>query len=68
MPGKLRFFRWIGPFIVFNIFPNGVIEIQSMGTNKILKVNGYRLKPFIQNFENTNAEEIHLVEPNYKET
>ena len=57
MPGKLRS-RWIGPFVVLNIFPNGVIEIQSMGTNKIFKVNGHRLKPFIENFESTNVEEI----------
>ena len=67
MPGKLRS-RWIGPFVVLKIFPNGVIEIQSMGTNKIFKVNSHRLKPFIENFENTNVEEIQLVEPNYKET
>ena len=67
MPGKLRS-KWIGRFVVLNIFPHGVIEIQSMGTNKNFKVNGHRLKPFIENFENTNVEEIQLVEPNYKET
>ena len=67
MPGKLRS-RWIGPFFVLNIFPHGVIEIQSMETNKIFKVNGHRVKPFIENFESTTMEEIQLVDPIYKET
>ena len=67
LPGKLRS-RWIGPFVALNIFLNGVIEIQSIGTNEILKVSGHRLKPFINFFERTNVEEIQLVDPIYKET
>jgi dTDP-4-amino-4,6-dideoxygalactose transaminase len=35
--GKLRS-RWIGPFIVSNVFPYGEIEITSLETNKVLKV------------------------------
>jgi len=42
MPSKLRS-RWIGPFIVTNVFPFGVIEIQSDSTNKSFKVNSHRL-------------------------
>ncbi|KAJ9189287.1 hypothetical protein P3X46_000597 [Hevea brasiliensis] len=45
MPGKLRS-PWIGPFVVTNVFPYGAVEIQSLGTNKVFKVNGHELKPF----------------------
>jgi hypothetical protein len=66
MPGKLRS-RWIGPFVVVNIFPNGVIEIQSLETNKIFKVNGHRLKPYIDDFDGTNVKEMQLVSPIYQD-
>ena len=46
-PGKLRS-HWIGPFIVSNVFPYGAVEITSLETNKVLKVNGHRLKPFYE--------------------
>jgi hypothetical protein len=39
-PGKLRSY-WIGPFVVYNVFPYGAIEITSLETNKVLKVNGH---------------------------
>jgi len=42
-PGKLRS-RWIGPFVVSNVFPYGAVEITSLETNKVLKVNRYHLK------------------------
>ena len=66
MPGKLRS-RWIGPFVVVNIFPNGVIEIQSLETNKIFKVNGHRLKPYIDDFDGTNMKVMQLVGPIYQD-
>ena len=44
-PGKLRY-RWIGPFVATNVFPHGAVEIQSLATSKVVKVNGHRLKPF----------------------
>jgi hypothetical protein len=47
-PGKLRS-RWIGPFIVTSIHHHGAIEIRSLATDKILKVNGHRLKHYIGN-------------------
>lgn len=31
-PGKLRS-RWIGPFVVTNVFPHGAVEIQSLATS-----------------------------------
>jgi hypothetical protein len=46
-PEKLRF-RWIGPFVVSNVFHYGAVEITSLETNIVLKVNGHRLKPFYE--------------------
>jgi hypothetical protein len=37
---------WIGPFVVSNVFPYSAVEITSLETYKVLKVNGHRLKPF----------------------
>ena len=48
MSGKLRS-KWIGPFVVINVFPYGSIEIKSESTDKSFKVNGHRLKPFFTN-------------------
>ena len=44
-PGKLRS-RWLGPFEVTHVHPHGAVEIRSLDTNKIFKVNGHRLKHF----------------------
>ena len=48
-PGKLRS-RWIGPFVITNVFPYGAVNIKSLETNKEFKVNGHRLKPFYEGF------------------
>ena len=40
-PGKLCS-HWIGPVIVSNVFSYGAVEIASLETNKVLKVNGHR--------------------------
>ena len=45
MSGKLRS-KWIGPFVVTNVFPYGTVEIKSESTNKSFKVNGCRNLPF----------------------
>jgi len=64
MGGKLRS-KWIGPFIVTNVYPCGVVEIKSQSTNKSFKVNGHHLKPFLNNptLVDTVVEEISLVYP-----
>ena len=49
-PGKLRS-RWTGPFIVKIVHPYGVVEIENLENGKLFKVNGQRLKPFIENFD-----------------
>ncbi|KAL0355396.1 UNVERIFIED_CONTAM: hypothetical protein Sradi_3986500 [Sesamum radiatum] len=61
-PGKLHS-RWIGPFIVTNVFPHGAVEIKSPTTHKVFKVNGHRLKPFYEDFQAPATEKIQLIEP-----
>lgn len=60
-PGKLRS-RWIGPFIVTNVFSHGAVEIRSLATGNELKVNGHRLKPYYENFSSEVVEGVNLVE------
>jgi hypothetical protein len=46
-PRKLRS-HWIGPFVVLMFFCYDAVEITSLETNKVLKVNRHRLKPFYE--------------------
>jgi len=64
MGGKLRS-KWIGPFIVTNVYAYGVVEIKSQSTDKSFKVNGHRLKPFLSNLTlvDTIVEETSLLDP-----
>ena len=55
-PGKLRS-RWVGPFVITNIFPHGAVEIQSAKTGNVFKVNGHRLKPYYESFVEHDVEE-----------
>ncbi|GMP95942.1 hypothetical protein CsSME_00044802 [Camellia sinensis var. sinensis] len=63
-PGKLRS-RWIGPFVVTNVFSHGAVEIQSLATSKVFKVNGHRLKTFYEGFQVQNVEQLDLEDPIY---
>ncbi|XP_031272145.1 uncharacterized protein LOC116130559 [Pistacia vera] len=65
-PGKLRS-RWIGPFVVTNIFPHGAVEIQSLGTSKVFKVNGHRLKTFYEGLQEENVAGLDLEDPTYSD-
>ena len=65
-PGKLRS-RWIGPFVVSNIFPYGAIEITSLETNKVFKVNEHRLKPFYEGWTTELTASVDLAKPIYEE-
>ncbi|KAM1408817.1 hypothetical protein ACFX2I_009291 [Malus domestica] len=58
-PSKLRS-KWIGPFIVTNVFPHGAVQIQSLKTQQEFKVNGHRLKPYFTPFEEETVEEVNL--------
>ncbi|RVW29284.1 hypothetical protein CK203_103576 [Vitis vinifera] len=54
--------RWTGPFIIHEVHPNGVVEVFNPKGNQTFKVNGHRLKPFIEPY-NADKEEINLLEP-----
>ena len=60
-PRKLKF-RWIGPFTIHQVYPNGAMELLSSDESQIFKVNGYRLKPYAIPF-GPDKEEITLLEP-----
>ena len=59
--GKLKS-RWIGPFIIHQVYPNGAMELLNSKDNKPFKVNGQRLKPFATPFT-PHKEELSLLEP-----
>ena len=61
-PGKLKS-RWIGPFVITNVFPHGAVEIKSSKMGNIHKVNGHRLKPYFEPFGNVQQENLSLEEP-----
>ena len=58
-PGKLRS-KWVGPFIVTNVFPHGAVQIKSLRTQQEFKVNGHRLKPYYETFEEHVVEDVPL--------
>ena len=60
-PGKLKS-RWIGPFIIHKVHLNGVVELLNSKSADTFKVNGHRLKPFMEPF-NQDKEEANLLKP-----
>ena len=65
LPGKLRS-RWLGPFVITNIFPYGAVEIKNESTNKSLKVNGNQLKPFYEGLIEHTVEDVFLLDATYE--
>ncbi|CAN6453483.1 unnamed protein product [Victoria cruziana] len=57
--GKLRS-RWEGPTIVQNVYPSGAVRVK-MGREKF-KINGQRLKPYIDGATEPVPEEIELID------
>jgi hypothetical protein len=45
--GKLKS-QWTGPFIIRTVFPHGAIEIEDPRNGNTFKVNGQRLKQFLE--------------------
>jgi len=64
MGGKLRS-KWVGPFVVANVYSYGTVEIKTESTSKSFKINGHRLKPFLRNpsLLDTIVEEISQLDP-----
>lgn len=64
-PGKLHS-RWDGPFIVTSLSPHGAVKLKDPKTGHFFKVNGQRLKPYIQGIaHNEEVESVDLTDPVY---
>jgi hypothetical protein len=64
-PGKLKS-RWTGPFIIRTVFSHGAIEIEDPKNGNIFKVNGQRVKPFLE-LRSSEIEATLLDDPIYTE-
>jgi len=53
--------------VILNIFSHGAIEIQSIETNKVFKINGHKFNPFVENFKSIDGKKIKLVDPIYED-
>ena len=62
----LRRSRWTGPFISRLVFPYGAIEIEDPKNGNTFKVNGQRLKPFLE-LRSMEVEMTSLDDPSYSE-
>ena len=60
-PGKLKS-RWIGPFIVQQSYLNGSVDLLNPNDNRVFKVNGQRVKPYVVQ-QTADREEILLLDP-----
>ena len=59
LPGKLRS-HWSGPFIVHIVFPHGAIKINDPKNGVTFKVNGQRLKPYLEDTEINLSDPLDL--------
>jgi hypothetical protein len=64
-PGKLKS-RLTGPFITRTVFSHGAIEIEDPKNGNTFKVNGQRVKPFLE-LRSLEVEATLLEEPIYTE-
>jgi len=65
--GKLRS-RWTGPFVISHIFSHGAIKIQEPMRGTHFKVNGQRLKPFLElPADEREVECLMLYKPQYRD-
>ena len=49
--------------MVTQIFDHGAVEIKSLATSKIFKVNGHRLKPYFNNLPSEGVGDMTLQNP-----
>ena len=61
-PGKLKS-KWSGPFVVKNVYSHGAIEIENPNNGVTFKVNGQRLKPYLEHHPRDEDTEINLDDP-----
>ena len=58
---KLRS-RWSGPYQITEIFPHGAIGVQNPKNDMFFKVNGQRLKPYVESFRG-EVDCVDLIDP-----
>ena len=63
-PGKLRS-RWTELFVVRVVFSRGAVEIEDQKNSIAFKVNGQRLKPFLEMLVSDNEDVMSLHDPQY---
>ncbi|KAM1336087.1 hypothetical protein ACFX2I_040447 [Malus domestica] len=61
-PGKLKS-RWTGPYLVTKIFSHGAVEITSKAQGNTFKVNGHRLKHYVESPFDTTYDSLTLKAP-----
>ena len=60
-PGKLKS-RWTGPFTIQEVYLNGSVDLFNSKDNRLFKVNGQRMKPYIVQ-HSADKEEIPFLDP-----
>ena len=63
--GKIKS-RWTGPFIIRTVCPHGAIKIEDPKNGNTFKVNGQKLKPFLE-LRSIEVEKTLLEDPSYVE-
>ena len=61
---KLRS-RWTGSFLVKEVFSHGAVEIKNLSNNVVFKINGQRLKLFLELPKESIDVAMVLYEPTY---
>ena len=51
--------------MVVKVYDHGAVEIQSLETGQVFKVNGHRLKPYYEGFDSGEVEVVELEPPIY---
>jgi hypothetical protein len=64
-PGKLKS-QWTSPFIIRTMFSHWAIEIEDPKNGNTFKVNGQRVKPFLE-LRSLEVEATQLEDPIYSE-
>ncbi|KAL9382439.1 hypothetical protein Peur_025474 [Populus x canadensis] len=54
--------KWIGPFVIKSISEHGAFEVENPKNGNVFKVNGHRLKPYLENFV-AEVETLDLEDP-----
>ena len=53
--------KWSGPFTVLKVFSYGVLELKNERTNQVFRVNGHRVKLYVEAAKNPMVQQAHLV-------